>query len=88
MTDSSGTSDRVPDVSESQETTAHCLGESVSTHAIFQLDSDGDIVTWSGPAESLYGHETKTIIGQHVRVLFADKDSNESDSLPENYSNR
>lgn len=85
MTDSSGTSDRVPDVSESQETTAHRLVESLSTHVIFQLDSDGDVVTWSGPAESFYGHDTETIIGQHVRVLFADKDSNESDSLPENY---
>ncbi|WP_336326530.1 sensor histidine kinase [Halovenus sp. HT40] len=85
MADSPGTFDSPTERSESRETVAHRLVENISTHALFQLDSDGDIVTWPAPAEALYGHDAESILGQHVSVLFADKDSTDSDSLPDEF---
>lgn len=85
MLDSSETADPPSDGSEPSDTAAQRLVESTTTHAIFQLDSDGTILTWPAPAKALYGHDKETITGQHVRALFADKDNADSDSLPEGY---
>lgn len=47
------------------------LVDSLSTHAIFELDADGAITTWSTPARTLYGHDAAAVRGESVEVLFA-----------------
>lgn len=47
---------------------------SISTHAIFKLDTEGRIDSWSDSAKSLYGYKATTIDHQHVSDLFADKE--------------
>ncbi|MFN8611843.1 MAG: PAS domain S-box protein [Vulcanimicrobiota bacterium] len=44
--------------------------EAVSDHAIFMLDPDGNILTWSRGAEQIDGHMAEEIIGQHYSCLF------------------
>ncbi|RXK50530.1 ATP-binding protein [Halorientalis pallida] len=55
------------------------LIEGLSTHAIFTLDPEGDIITWPGPAQALYGYDSSEMLGRTVAVLFAD--DTESDSV-------
>lgn len=50
------------------------LIESISTHAIFKLDAEGRIESWSDSAQSLYGFEPTTIAHQHFSNLFADEE--------------
>ena len=52
--------------------TAERLVEGLDSHAIFLLDEGGEIVAWPAPAVSLYGHEARDALDEHVRVLFAD----------------
>jgi PAS domain S-box-containing protein len=85
MSDSPGPTPPPADVSEASEPAASRLIEALATHAIFMLDLEGSIVTWSAPAEALYGYDTDTALELHVRELFADKDSGDSDSLPEDF---
>ncbi|WP_248897628.1 PAS domain-containing sensor histidine kinase [Haloplanus halobius] len=82
MTDALDSSSEQP---ESRDTVARRLLEGVSTHAIFMLDTDGNIVTWPAPATALYGHDVAVVRDQHVRMLFADDEGTDSDSLPEGF---
>jgi PAS domain S-box-containing protein len=47
------------------------LVEGLSTHAIFELDTDGSIAQWSDPARRLYGHDAEAVHGENVELLFA-----------------
>jgi len=85
MTDSPGPHAPRADGSEPSDTVARHLIEGAATHAIFMLDADGEITTWSAPAEALYGYDTETALGRHVRTLFADKESGDSNSLPSDF---
>ncbi|KAB7513964.1 PAS domain S-box protein [Halosegnis rubeus] len=78
-------SDSDADRSGVREAASRRLIEGVATHAIFNLDSDGNILTWPAPAEQLYGYDETTILGQHVRTLFADEARAEPDSLPDEF---
>lgn len=46
----------------------------ISTHAIFKLDSDGSIGSWSESAQSLYGYESTAIVHRDFSDLFADEE--------------
>ncbi|MDB9285334.1 PAS domain-containing sensor histidine kinase [Halorubrum ezzemoulense] len=65
--------------SESGDPVARRLLEGVSTHAIFMLNADGNIIAWPAPAMALYGHDATAVLDRHVRMLFAD-DEGEADS--------
>lgn len=54
------------------------LIEDVSSHAIFRLNTDGDITTWSEPAQSLYGYEPDAVLRENVEILFANPDELET----------
>ncbi|MFB6156761.1 MAG: nitrogen regulation protein NR(II) [Haloferacaceae archaeon] len=47
------------------------LVDSLSTHAIFELDASGAITTWSTPGRTLYGRDAAAVRGEPVAVLFA-----------------
>lgn len=65
---------------------ARLLLDGISTHAIFMLDADGVIETWSSPASALYGHDAEAVLGEHVRLLFADdEDDPDANSPPETF---
>lgn len=72
--------------SESGEAVAHRLLEGISSHAIFMLDADGNIISWPAPAVALYGHDAEAVIDRTVRLLFADdEDGSEPNPLPEEF---
>lgn len=85
MADSHSSFHSTVESSESRGAVARRLIESISTHALFQLDSNGDIVTWPAPAEELYRHDAESVLGEHVSSLFADKDSGDPDSLDDGF---
>jgi PAS domain S-box-containing protein len=47
---------------------------SVRDFAVFLFDPDGDIVSWYGGAERVYGYRANEIVGQPVSRLYAGKD--------------
>jgi len=53
----------------------------IRSHAVFVLDPDGIVSAWSASARALYGHEAPNVEGSHVRVLFAEEQSGESDPV-------
>jgi PAS domain S-box-containing protein len=50
------------------------LVESVWDYAIFLLDADGHVATWTPAAERMKGYRAEEIIGQHFRIFFATED--------------
>jgi PAS domain S-box-containing protein len=50
------------------------LVENVRDHAIFLLDADGLIASWTPEAGRMLGYVAEEIIGQHLRVLFTADD--------------
>lgn len=46
--------------------------ETMEDYAIFMIDNDGIIRTWTKAAEKIKGYKAKEIIGQHYRVLYPD----------------
>ncbi|HYO83307.1 MAG TPA: PAS domain-containing sensor histidine kinase [Bryobacteraceae bacterium] len=44
--------------------------ETVSDHALFDVDPDARITSWNSGAESLFGYRQQEILGQHVATLF------------------
>ncbi|WP_370454838.1 ATP-binding protein [Halorhabdus sp. CBA1104] len=56
----------------------HLLG-SLSSHAVFMLDSEGTITAWPGPAVGQYGYDAETIVGEHVSELFAERGESDTD---------
>jgi PAS domain S-box-containing protein len=48
------------------------LVDGIATHAIFELDAEGCIDTWTQSAAALYGVEAAEITGSHFETLFAD----------------
>jgi PAS domain S-box-containing protein len=65
-------SDEHTDNSDGPRTAAVDLIESLSSHAVFMVDTEGRIATWPTPAEELYGYDEATMSNEHVRTLFAD----------------
>ena len=51
----------------------------IRSHGIFALDLDGIVSSWSASARALYGYEPAEMEGSHVRALFAEERSGESD---------
>lgn len=47
-------------------------------HAIFMIDTDGTITSWSPPAQTLYGYAPERVLGESLRLLFADDESREA----------
>ncbi len=69
----------VRDISERQRTEARLrqaeeryrrLVEGVSDHAIFMLDAEGRITSWSAGAEHLYGYPEEEILGRPLPTLY------------------
>jgi PAS domain S-box-containing protein len=50
------------------------LVETVRDYAIFMLDPDGHIVTWSAGAKRFKGYEASEIIGRHFSVFYPPED--------------
>lgn len=46
------------------------LVESAKDYAIFMLDKDGKVLTWSPGAERITGYSTAEIVGKHVSVFY------------------
>ena len=46
------------------------LVESVSDHAIFMLDPQGNVVSWNSGATNLKGYRPAEIVGQHFSVFY------------------
>ena len=46
------------------------VGEGAREYAMFALDLDGVVTTWSAAAERLLGHEAAAVVGQHLTMLF------------------
>ncbi len=65
-------SDDPIDSTAAEELLARRLIDNISSHAIFLIDDDGIIVTWPGPAETLYGFDSSSMVGRHVSELIAD----------------
>lgn len=51
----------------------------ISSHAIFKLDAEARIESWSDSAQSIYGYEATAINHHHVSDLFADREGPNSD---------
>jgi PAS domain S-box-containing protein len=60
-------------VRESEDSFRH-LVEGVREYALFQLDSEGRVVTWNPGAERLKGYAAEEIIGKHFSVFYPPKD--------------
>ena len=54
------------------------LIDGLSSHAVFMLNTKGNITTWPDPAQSLYGYEGDMILGKNVDALFADPEEMET----------
>jgi len=50
------------------------LVEGVQEYAIFQLDPDGNVVSWNAGAQRLKGYNSAEIIGQHFSVFYPQED--------------
>jgi PAS domain S-box-containing protein len=50
------------------------LIDGVRDHAIYMLDADGRILTWSTGAELLKGFSAEDVIGKHYETLFSPED--------------
>jgi PAS domain S-box-containing protein len=50
------------------------LIENVRDHAIFLLDADGVVASWTPEAERMKGYAADEIIGKHFRVFFTPED--------------
>ncbi len=48
--------------------------ESVHDYAIYLLDAEGAVVTWSRGAERIKGYESEQIIGKHFSIFFTDEE--------------
>ncbi len=53
-----------------QEDHLRLLVESVQDYAIFMLDPEGNVVTWSAGGERMKGYEAREIIGRHFSVFY------------------
>jgi len=47
----------------------------VQDYALFLLDIDGQVVSWYGGAERIYGYKRGEFIGQHVSQCYPDEDA-------------
>lgn len=46
------------------------LAESVRDYAIFALDADGRVLTWSRGAEEIKGYTAEEVVGEHYRMFY------------------
>ncbi|WP_064692800.1 sensor histidine kinase [Rhizobium aegyptiacum] len=65
--------DQFPLPSNETEIYRHIV-ESARDYAIFAMDRDGTVVTWSAGAENLFGYMAGEIIGQNGAVIFSFED--------------
>lgn len=65
--------DQYPLPSDETEIYRHMV-ESARDYAIFAMDRDGTVVTWSAGAEGLFGYSPPEIIGQNSAILFSFED--------------
>jgi len=52
----------------------HILARSVVDYAIFLLDREGHVVSWSAGAEKITGYSAKAILGRHFAVFYPSED--------------
>ncbi|MDO3436141.1 PAS domain S-box protein [Rhizobium sp. CBN3] len=65
--------DQYPLSSDEAEIYRHIV-ESARDYAIFAMDRDGTVVTWSAGAENLFGYSPPEIIGQSSAAIFTFED--------------
>ena len=59
-----------PDSDEFQEHRFRLLVDSVVDYAIFMLDPDGIVVTWSAAGERIMGYRAEEIVGKHFSRFY------------------
>ena len=52
----------------------HLLLQSIRDYAIFALDADGNVLTWTPSAERLNGYAADEIIGKHFSLFYSEHD--------------
>lgn len=50
------------------------LVEGVQEYAIFQLDPDGNVISWNAGAQRLKGYDSAEIIGHHFSIFYPQED--------------
>jgi PAS domain S-box-containing protein len=50
------------------------LVENVQEYAIFQLDPEGNVVSWNAGAQRLKGYDSAQIIGHHFSIFYPEED--------------
>ena len=64
----------MPNLLASADSAFRLILDEAKDYAIFLLDRDGRIETWSAGAETIFGRAASEVIGQHFRILFTPED--------------
>ena len=51
------------------------LVQGVSSHAIFMLDTSGQVTTWNPGTARIYGYKVEEIVGQHLSRFYTSEDN-------------
>ncbi len=65
---------RMQEALRASEERLRLLVESVSEYAIYMLDAEGHVRTWSVGAERIYGYAASQILGRHVSTFYPPED--------------
>ena len=57
------------------------MSESFTDYAIFQIDTDGIVVSWNAGAEKIFGYTDEEIVGRPGAILFTPED--QANGIPE-----
>lgn len=59
-----------------QESEERCrlMVQGISSHAIFMLDTTGNVITWNSGAERIKGYKAEEILGQHFSRFYTNDD--------------
>ncbi len=63
-----------PDHAPSSNAAFNLFAEGVRDYALFMLDSEGYVVSWTTGAEKIEGYRTEEIIGKHHAIFFTPED--------------
>ena len=65
---------RADEALRKSETRFRTLAESAKGYAIYMLDAEGRIATWSAEAERIKGYRSEEIVGKPFRIFFTPED--------------
>lgn len=65
---------RAEEARQQSEQLAHSLVEGVPDYAIFRLDPNGIVASWSSAAERMKGYRAEEVIGRHLSKFYTPED--------------